>query len=100
LIDSWKDAFTIVGGFAATALTVVTIHRGGSSKGDMKIPEAIIIQLTNLCNDMDHMKTDFKTMGKKWENTHRQVNEIRMAMVAWNKMPLGKSDSDTDTGEI
>jgi len=35
MIDTWTDAFTIVGGFAATALTVVTIHNSKASKETM-----------------------------------------------------------------
>lgn len=101
MIENWKDAFTIVGGFAATALTVVTINKSQSSKLDMHIPEAIIIQLTNLCNDMEHVKEDYKTLSKKWEATHRQVNDIRLAMVRWNKMdPSSKPGSDTETDDI
>ena len=121
LIDTWKDAFTIVGGFVATAATVVTISRGGASKGDMQqsqaLPpdilasltklaesnQALQIQVAEICRDMDHFKGDFKAICKRMENDHMTIKLLRETLIAWGRLDAMKYKQDnsaTETGEI
>ena len=121
MIDTWKDAFTIVGGFVATAATVVTISRGQPSKLEMPtqpivIPpdllanltklaesnQALQIQVAEICRDMDHFKGDFKAICKRMENDHMTIKLLRETLISWGKIDAlkYKQDNATETGEI
>jgi hypothetical protein len=117
MIDSWKDVFTIVGGFVATAATVVTVSRGQSSKSEMApIPpdilasltklaesnQALLIQVAEICRDMDHFKGDFKAICKRMENDHMTIKLLRETLISWGKIDAqrDKPGSETETGEI
>ena len=119
---SWQEAFLgSVTGLGMIAGTVVTITRGGTSKGDMQQPQALSpdilasltklaesnqalqIQVAEICRDMDHFKGDFKAICKRMENDHMTIKLLRETLISWGKIDALKYRQDssaTETGEI
>ena len=82
---------------------VVTYIHGRASKGEMQIPEAVLIQITNLCRDLEHLRSDLKGVSRKVDNLHERVGSVYESMIAWGKIKPRAgtgTDSDTETGEV
>lgn len=125
MIETWKDAFTIVGGFVATAATVVTIQRGQSVRREINIsPEEkaaltdsickllqyyndLKIDVMGLKKDNEHMREKLDAMADHAERDHREVKRLTMILyplikneISEQRKKMDLSGSDTETGEI
>ena len=123
MIDTWKDAFTIVGGFVATSATAVTIFRRDTSKpvmdkqSDNSEFRATLAALMDSFNksqiafaemkrDQAHAMERMEDIGRKREEDHKLLKKLDKIL-----MPLLKNEieseyrarglsTDTETGEI
>ena len=99
----YPESIVMVGGIFAVAKTAVTFWGPGTSKREMQIPEAVLIQITNLCRDLEHLRSDLKGVSRKVDNLHERVGSVYESMIAWGKIKPRAgtgTDSDTETGEI
>lgn len=122
MIDTWKDAFTIVGGFVATAATVVTIQRGQSVRREINITSEEKAALTDsickllqyyndlkldvmgLKKDNEHMREKLDAMADHAERDHREVKKLTMILyplikdeIANQRLKIDPLGSDTET---
>lgn len=119
MIDTWKDAFTIVGGFAATALAVVTISKSNSSKIDMNISKEektalsesvykllqyyndLKLAVLELRKDTDHLSEKISDLAVRADRDHNEVKKLTLILyplikdeIAEQRKKLGIYDSE------
>jgi hypothetical protein len=126
VIETWKDAFTIVGGFVATAATAITIHRGTqpekpqfaiSAEEKAALSDSIckLLQYYNDINlailglkkDNEHFKEKLDDMATHAERDHKEVKKLTLILyplikseIADYRRKMGLTGSATETDEI
>jgi myo-inositol-hexaphosphate 3-phosphohydrolase len=79
MLDSWKDAFTVVGGFAATALTVITIQKG-QQKPALNITTeekaALMESVSNLLQHYNDLRLDIAELKRDYEHISEKIDAM------------------------
>lgn len=111
----YPESIVMVGGIFAVAKTAVTFWGPGSSKPDMQpIPpdilaaltklnesnQALMIQVAEICRDIDHFKGDFKAICKRMENDHLTIKLLRETLISWGRLDAQKEKSATETDTL